>query len=319
MGLVSDSLRASGWHGASGKSIAPVFGGLSWLSAGSLLLGTSIKHQPTFEVLRPHFPSYPHLVRVFRQQGYATATLQPPVRKRAGVSVGNPYEFDRTFYLADLEYQGPRYGWGIVPDQYSLAFAHRRFVEKSDPPSFLFFETVAPHGPWTEEPPPLVEDVSVLNRPERPSNTGGTPATIPPNVSAQNLPSAGTKQTRFFRKIEYDWRVLTDYLRTQAPPNSLVVVVGDHQPSMAEGESFATPLHVLSRDEALVRRFEQYGFDSGLRPTPGSDTLHHAGVYSLLMRVITAHDRAQPGRPKTSLPPYRPQGVERAATLSGNP
>jgi hypothetical protein len=117
-----------------------------------------------------------------------------------------------------------------------------------------------------------------------------------------------------FRQIEYDWRVLTGYLQAEAPPNSLVVVVGDHQPPGIDNASSATPVHVLSRDGSLVRRFESYGFSEGLRPPAAADTLHHAGLYSMLTRVLTAHSAADTDS-SSALPPYHPQGIEHTALL----
>ncbi len=311
MAGMADSLRASGWHMATAQSDAPVFGGLSWLSAATLFLGTSVEHQPLFEVLRPTLPRYPHLVRLLRDQGYETATLQPPVRPRPGLSADNPYEFDRTFYLRDLDYQGPDVGWGIVPDQYSLSVAHERFVAPTEPPFFLFFEAVTSHLPWDTPPPPLVDEPKRLNRPSQ--NEALTQQSRGPTWSTLS------QKERLFRYIRYDWRVLTEYLRRQAPPNSLIVVVGDHQPHFADTESRATPLHVLSRTESLIRRFRDHGFVSELRPSTAADALHHAGVYSLLVRVLTAHDRAAGGDSSAALPPYRRQGVERVALLPKRP
>ena len=301
----TDSLRAAGWHAASTQSVAPVFGGLSWLSVASVLLGTPVEHQPTYQMLRPSLPRYPHLVRLLERQGYTTATLQPPVRPRPGLSVRNPYQFDRTFYLADLDYSGPDYGWGIVPDQYSLSVAHEQFVEPAGGPFFLLFEAVTSHAPWDRPPPPIVADPQALNRasPERDAAAGA------------DIPGPRSERDHLLRHLRYDWRILVDYLRTQAPPNSLVVVMGDHQPYFAEGPSHATPVHVLSRDEALVRRFGAHGFAPGLQPPAEADSLHHAGLYSLLVRTITAHDRAAAGRSAAPLSPYRPGGVERAALL----
>jgi hypothetical protein len=189
-----------------------------------------------------------------------------------------------------------------VPDQYSLSVAHEQFVETTDRPFFLLFEAVDSHAPWDRPPPPIVAAPSTLNR-----------ASV--RREADSAAAPRSQREHLLRHVRYDWRVLADYLRTQAPPNSLVVVVGDHQPYFTADPSFATPLHVLSRDEALVRRFDAHGFVPGLRPAPTADTLHHAGLYSLLVRTITAHDRAATNRSGAPLPPYRPTGVERAALL----
>ncbi|WP_118831387.1 sulfatase-like hydrolase/transferase [Salinibacter ruber] len=311
MGPVSDSLAASGWHTATAHSRAPVSGGLSWLSVATMLSGTTVEHQPSFDMLRPKLPRYPHLAWALQQQGYTTATLQPPVRKRAGLSVENLYGFDRTFYFEDLGYQGPDYGWGIVPDQYSLAVAHDQFVEQTARPFFLFFEAVSSHFPWTDLPPPLVDDPLLLgNRsPEGRHETGRSPS-AGDAASLRERPPV----EQLLRQIEYDWRVLTGYLQAEAPSNSLAVVVGDHQPPGIENESSAVPVHVLSRKEDLVRRFEDYGFSEGLQPPAATDTLHHAGLYSMLTRVLTAHSGTRIDS-LSALPPYRPQGVEHTALL----
>ncbi|WP_263807989.1 sulfatase-like hydrolase/transferase [Salinibacter sp.] len=311
MGPVSDSLAASGWHAATAHSSAPVSGGLSWLSVATMLLGTSIEHQPSFEALRPKLPRYPHLVRTLQQQGYTTATLQPPVRKRAGLSVHNLYGFDRTFYFEDLDYRGPDYGWGIVPDQYSLAVAHNQFVEQTARPFFLFFEAVSSHAPWTAPPPPLVDDpLSLGNRASEGRPETSRSPSADDAASLQERPPV----EQLFRQIEYDWRVLADYLQAKAPSNSLVVVLGDHQPPGIDNAGSATPVHMLSRDASLVRRFEDYGFSEGLQPSAAPDTLHHAGLYSMLTRVLTAHSETDIDSSPV-LPPYHPQGIEHSALL----
>ncbi len=311
MGPVSDSLAASGWHAATAHSSAPVSGGLSWLSVATTLLGTPIEHQPLFDMLRPKLPRYPHLVRTLQQQGYTTATLQPPVRKRAGLSVHNLYGFDRTFYFEDLDYRGPDYGWGIVPDQYSLAVAHNQFVEQTARPFFLFFEAVSSHAPWTAPPPPLVDDpLSLGNRASEGRPETSRSPSADDAASLQERPPV----EQLFRQIEYDWRVLADYLQAKAPSNSLVVVLGDHQPPGIDNAGSATPVHMLSRDASLVRRFEDYGFSEGLQPSAAPDTLHHAGLYSMLTRVLTAHSETDIDSSPV-LPPYHPQGIEHSALL----
>ena len=320
MARTSDSLRTAGWHMASAQSTAPVFGGLSWLSAASLLLGTPVEHQPVLDVLRPTLPRYPHLVRLLQHHGYETATLQPPVRPRPGLSVDNRYGFDRTFYLEDLNYRGPRVGWGIVPDQYSLAVAHERFVAPASPPFFLFFETVTSHAPWTAPPPPLVDDPLSMGRSGSSASPSATEVLLAPGDSP-SWADVRSRRTRLFRHVQYTWRMLRDYLRRKAPPNSLVVVVGDHQPYFADTESAATPVHLLSRDEALIRRLGPYGFERGLQPKGRGDSLRHAGLYSLLVRVLAAHDadRRSTARPTADPLPYRPRGVGRPALLPPRP
>jgi hypothetical protein len=112
--------------------------------------------------------------------------------------------------------------------------------------------------------------------------------------------------------VAYDLRVIRDYLIETAPPGSLVLLLGDHQPPLLNTASAATPLHVLSTDSTLVRRVRRYGLTAGMTPTDSSATLRQEGLYSMLVRLLAAHDRgASPdGRAdSTALPPYRPEGV----------
>lgn len=316
MGWATRALRGSGWETASTKSVAPVFGGLSWLSAATVLTGTPVSHQPTYDVMRRTLSRYPHLVWLLERQGYETGLLQPPVRARPGLRVRNPYAFDRTIHFDDLDYRGPAYGWGIVPDQYSLSVAHKTFVQTASRPFFLLFETVTSHGRWKRQPPPLVADPESLNEtraeraPARLASAG--PVDF---IETEEL----TRPERYFRYIRYEWRVLVDYLRKKAPKNSLVIVFGDHQPFFAESESFATPVHVLSQDEGLVRRFTERGFAPGLRFSDRDAELKHAGLYSLLVRVLTAHHGDRGTARQQRVPSYHPEGVGRSALRSTHP
>lgn len=299
----ADSLDAGGWKIVTGRSEAPVFGGLSWLSVSSVLTGTPIAHQPVLDALRPELPHYPHLPRVLEEAGYATATVQAPVRKRPGLSVENPYGFDRTFYLEELDYGGPQFGWGIVPDQYSLAVAHEQFVERQKGPFFLLLETVSSHAPWEEPPPPLVAS---------PTRESAYRADSPRHANSA-FPSGSPVENRHLAHIRYQWRVLRQYIREHAPPESLFLVVGDHQPHFARHGGRSTPVHLIARNAELVRRLEPYHFQTGGLPPQFPTRLTHAGLYALLMEAILAPSSA-PDSTRGAAEVY-PRGVERAALL----
>ena len=334
MNRVEDSLRSSGWTMASSTSTSPVFGGLSWLAIAETFLGTPVRHQPTLEILRPKIPRYPHLIDFLADQGYRTAALQPPVRPRPGLRVDNRYGFDRTFYFDDLDYAGPHYGFGMIPDEYSLHAAHEAFVSPAaddNAPFFLFFETTAPHAPWEESAPYVAGAPDVLDHWRAPSESF---ATVPGPSESDPLPVSDSVRAaladadrwdlssnqpakasdRFFDLLAYDWTILTRYLQRQAPSNSLVVILGDHQPRFDTSGSNTTPIHILSRQSDLVHCFEQEGFHPGLHPrSPPSEgaSLRHGGLYSLLVRAITSHQQRQTA--SVPLPPLRPRGVRNTA------
>lgn len=327
---LGNRLSGDGWRSASTTSIAPVNGGTSWLSVGSVLMGMPIKHQSLFNAIEPDLHRYPHFIHTLKSNGYRTAVLQPPTRPRLGIGVSNPYGFDDTFYFADMEYTGPRYGWGIVPDQYSLHFAHERVIAQAEQPVALLFEMVASHTPW-EQPPPLVDDWRILNDPapdaladmrsarmmqdeKTPVGAAGTPPVPPlPNVSAgKNAPIH-----RLFRTIRYDWQVISEYMINEMPDSSLVVVLGDHQPPTVPTKSNAVPVHLFSQTSGHINTAISNGFQQGLlpktegmQPTASTPPFRHAGLYSLVMNLL-----AQPGAfPDSSRSlSVLPNGVQRPA------
>lgn len=308
LGRMETRLEQDGWHAVSSASRAPVRGGTSWLSVASLMLGTTVHAQALYSHLRPHISRAPHLIRFLDRNGYLTVALQPPTRARAGLTVSNPYGFDRTLFFDDLQYRGPRYGWGIVPDQYSLGFAHDRVLSESDAPVAVFFEATASHVPWDDPPPLLARWQDFHEDPARLARASSMqPASAPPEAP----PGAGAAE-RFFRTIAYDWTVLARFLEERVPAGSLVLILGDHQPPLLQTGDRRVPVHVLSREPERLQPFAAQGFRPGLRPvSDDASRLRHAGLYSLLVHALAASSEQTP----SVTPSVRPDGVSRPAFL----
>ncbi len=302
--------NVAGWISASRYSTAPVSGGLSWLSMNSVLSGLFIKNRTFYTRYLSRIQRYPHLVRLLQQQGYYTLTLQPPNKARLGLPVENHYNFDKTVYFDDLHYEGRPYSIWVIPDQYSLGYTHEHYLPKNpDIPYFFFFETATTHAPWTDQPP-YVADWRTLNE------------KLPPAVS---LPQEGSLlqlmqnsvNNRFYKdtpgaadlyqkSMFYDLKIIRDYILEQAPENSLFIILGDHQPPLIPSDNYDTPIHIITKDQALAKRFASYGFYDGMLASgeePGHQ-LTHAGIYSMLIEALSyTHTPALPSRH------YRPEGV----------
>lgn len=314
------ALQADEWHVASARINAPVRGGRSWLAIASLLTGVHIDRQLLFNRFQNDLDTSPHLVQFLNRQGYRTVTLQPFTFERPGLPVRNLYNFDVTLYRDDLHYEGPPYGLANAPDQYSLGFAHDTALAPADAPFFLFFETVSSHALWNYGLPPVLSDWRRFNAAEGPpwkqkahlDSLGTTPTQfLPDSITAPRIYDQPTPR-RYLQHVTYDLRVLRDYITEQAPDGSLVVLLGDHQPPLLNTTTDAVPLHIMSTDASLVDRVRRYGLTDGMRPADTSATLRQEGLYSLLVRVLAAHDRGgtvSGSADSTALPPYRPEGV----------
>lgn len=302
--------KAAGWHSATRFSTAPVSGGLSWLSMNSVLSGLFMKNRTFYTRYLSRIDGYPHLVQLLQQQGYYTLTLQPPNKARLGLPIENHYHFDKTVYFDDLHYTGPPYSIWVIPDQYSLGYTHEHYLPRDGTPYFFFFETATTHAPWTDQPP-YVDDWRTLNQ-HQPETAGETADMSLIQLMQNSMNNRFMKDTPgatdlYRESMFYDLRIIRDYILEQAPENSLFIILGDHQPPLIPSTNYDTPIHVISRNAALVDRFEAYGFDAGMRSTGDAPMpLTHAGVYSMLIEILAHHNDHTPVLPARY---YRPEGV----------
>ena len=314
MQQIESSLHQQGWLFASRESEAPVSGGLSWLSMSSTLAGMMIDNKSLYTAFLKHVDTYPHLVQYLNSNGYTTITLQPPNRERPGLPVENPYQFDHTIFFKELNYKGLPYGVWIIPDQYSLEFTHEFYIEHQETPVFLFFETATTHAPWVT-PPPLYSDWRELNTmpPKAPdgdqtSNTLSLLDKIRSSYTNRFNRNTSDTHTSYYQAITYDLKVIESFILNRANPNSVFIIMGDHQPPVLKSSNFNTPIHIIARDSTLIQRLDAYDFKPGLLIQGRSQTpLTHAGVYSLLVDVLTT----SPDQQDAQLPSqrFRPQGI----------
>jgi len=317
MRRLESALAADGWHMATARCGVPVRGGRSWLSIATLFTGVRVDRQLLFNKFRATSgvpgTDVPHLIDFLDHQGYRTIALQPFTFERPGLPVRNLYDFDTTVYRRDLNYQGPSYGLADAPDQYSLHFTHHKYLSSSKKPFFLFFETVDTHSLWNYGLPPYLDnwrqfnEQTTANRSPHPNAESFPPVFLPDSITAPTIYDQPTS-LRYLRHVAHELRVLREYLTEKAPPGSLVLLLGDHQPPLLDTDDSTVPLHVLSTDTALVDPARRRGFTEGLLLSDESPRLRQEGLYSSLVRLLVAHDRGA-AADSTRLPALQPKGV----------
>lgn len=274
MDRAGTALAGQGFHMRSTYSTAPVHGGRSWFSIATMQTGILIDQPDAFDAFVANADHVPSLVRFLKAQGYATASVEPGTKERAGVGSADPYAHDLRLDAPRLAYDGPRFGFGAIPDRYSLGELREKYLPTLPSPRYVFLMSVSTHYPWTAETVPTFAP----NGPEWPELPGQA--------------SIGSDLRRHYLKaVEYDWRAILELLASDTSPDLVVVVVGDHQPrleSNAPGDlSFDCPLHVIARDQGFVERFGKRGFASGLYAEPGSaPPLTHEALYSMLVTEL---------------------------------
>lgn len=311
---VQARLDAAGFASVSGYSRAPVMGGRSWLATGSVLMGTHVAYETMFHHLVDHIEHVPNWVGFLGDHGYETILVAPSDRKRPGVEEVNYYHHQRCIRFHELAYRGPRYGWGIVPDQFSLGWLSQQLTAAdAHPPRYVELHLVSSHAPW-DAIPPIVSDWRSL------SDSVPQPA-LPVDDSVgsrieryadkrERFPDEGELDEqmgqRYLDSIVYDLTVIADFVGA-LHGDALVLLMGDHQPPFvsAETNNFDTPVHVLSRDPSLLRELSAQGFSAGLALDPRAAAVtRHEALFSLLVRALSQCCARSP-----QLPSYHPQGV----------
>ncbi len=297
---LEETLAAAGWHVASARSLAPTWGGGSWMSYTSALFGLRIDSDPQYYALLDIYQleEYPDLGRFLKSQGYRyyrLTALSMGLPKTVWKKYANFFGVDRWLKYEDLNFVGPEYGWGPAPpDQFSLNFARQTIRQETDGPFLFFTITQNSHYPWTPLPA-LTDPWQALNA------LGDAP---PPS---SELIEHSQRRQNYWNAVEYQLEMLTDFIVSEPNEKAIFVLVGDHQPPRVSRreDGWDTPIHIIARNQPFVASFEEYGFESGLAVWQSEPTFRHEGFYSLFVRQLLAAF----GGGDRALPAYLPEGV----------
>jgi hypothetical protein len=252
-------LGAAGYVLASNVLESPTFGGCSWFAHAALDTGIRVEDQHAFEALRTDHPFT--LADELRAAGYRTVLAEPGTQ-RAAI---NYLHFDREYYASAFGYRGPQLGWGKLPDQLAIDFIHRRELVDRQVPRFIQYALVTSHAPWLAEAT-VLDDWSRVG-------DGSVFAALPIKRHATDWSSLDQASSAYLDAIVYDLEVLRRYLASELHNDTLVIIVGDHQPPGGVTRSstgHGVPIHVLSRKSALVAPFLARGYASGMWPRESS-------------------------------------------------
>lgn len=313
-------LGQQGWYIATGRSEAPVSGGRSWIADASLYSGQKIAYESVFQHLKPSLIERNTLPSFLSGLGYKTVLVEPKDRERPGVALENEFGFDQTVFWAELQWQGPEWGWGIIPDQHTLGWLREQVIEPADQPLFIGFHMVSSHVPW-RTPPPLLDDWREL--PEEPlaqdhldgaEKQKAKDLDKPPSrneamkrlgryqreAGMQHRGVGSIKEDKLLAYadvVHYDLEALAQHLQAEGTERPmLVIIMGDHQPPfLAKRMGFGVPVHVLATDPVLLAEFESRGFVPGmLPPERGKPELTHQALYPAIVRALARFDGQSP-------------------------
>lgn len=281
MKRVQERLSKRGLLAATFTSAAPVHGGMSWFSLTTMQTGILIDRPEVFA--QASKGQLPTLTGFLKQQGYFTVAMQPGTSNKAGVGPRDFLNHDRFIGAEELAYSGRAWGFGRIPDQFSWRQLANERAHLTSPRMLSTF-CVSTHFPWGELVPPYFAPENI--------DTGAGEDRLHDETwpALPGVDEMGEYRRSYFKSVEYEFRLFTEFVESDPSRDLLVIIVGDHQPRLESnppGEvTLNTPLHVLTTDAALHARFLEAGAVDGMMLEPGRPTLNHEGLFSLLVWAL---------------------------------
>jgi hypothetical protein len=249
---------------------SPTYGGSSWLAHGTLESGLRIGDDlENTALLRSALPP---MAEIFNKEGYRTVSVMPGTR--FAYPEGAYFGYQQVYYADHFNYRGPAFGWAPMPDQFVLDWVNRREMENRHQPLFVRYALVSSHAAFNIQPPFIVDWQAI--------GDGGIYNDLQPIFYPITWPDLKNGGEAYLRSLDYEFTVLGDYLAKYVQADTLVIIIGDHQPNVqltGTGESWSVPVHVVSRNARLLAPFRKRGYTPGLRPAQPPP---HAGMETFL-------------------------------------
>ncbi|WP_338677774.1 sulfatase [Streptomyces sp. SCSIO 30461] len=255
-------LRAAGFASRSAFLTSPTYGGGSWLAHSTFNSGLWIKNQQRYLSLTSG--DRMTLTSAFRRTGaWRTVGIMPGVTR--AWPEGKFYGLDHVYDSTRLGYQGPKFSWTPVPDQYSLAaFERLEHGKAGREPMMAEIILASSHNPWAPIPRMIgwdeVGDGSVYNSIKE---EGKSPQEVwkdPDQV-----------RNEYRRAVEYSLGSLISYVEKYAGKDTVLVFLGDHQPvtTVTRGDlGRDVPVAIVAHDQSVLDRISGWGWEEGLSPGP---------------------------------------------------
>jgi len=250
-------LQADGFSSRSGWLTSSTYGGGSWLAHATLQSGVWIDSPGRFSQLVDS--KRLTLATAFRRAGWRTVA-DVPATHGSWPDGHSFYHYARILDRDNLGYRGPKFGFSPMPDQYALQALQKRELRKQHRrPIFSEIDLTSSHEPWTRIPP-LISWRRIGN--------GSLFKRLP-------IDGAGLTDTQegYAESIKYALRALYSFVDHYGNKNTVLIVLGDHQPSrVLQQADHVVPTTIIAHDPKVIRRLAGWGWTPGMLPGPTAPT-----------------------------------------------
>ncbi len=268
-------LRKRGFAICSNFLKSTAYGGYSWLPYATLSSGVHLDNQMRYNLLITSKAKT--IARYFNAAEYKTISVMPGTR---WPWPGDDFfGYQKKYYAWDFDYRGPAYGWSPMPDQYVLDFIHRKEIKNRTQPIFVMFALVSSHAPFHLQPPFLEDWLQI--------GTGAIYHEKEAITFPVIWPDLSNASEAYITAIIYDLNVIKVFIERYVTDNTLIIVLGDHQPNVqitGKNQPWSVPIHVISKNRRFLKPFEKRGYTPGIIPR---EPMPHRGMETFLYEFLS--------------------------------
>ncbi|WP_216590667.1 sulfatase [Streptomyces brasiliscabiei] len=280
-------LKDAGYASRSGWLRSPITGAGSWLGHSTFLSGLWIKNQSRYS----HLVASDRLTltEAFRRTGaWRTVGIVPGTQK--AWPEGKYFGLDHIYDSDQLGYQGPKFSWSTMPDQYTLkAFEELEHGKKDRDPMMAEIILTSSHNPWAPIPSTIPEDRigdgSVYHSLQKAEGKDPTEVWKDPLAV----------RDEYRKSIQYSVSSLVDFVAKYGSKDTVLVFLGDHQPNKTvtgDNPSHDVPISIVAQDPEVLEKIADWGWTDGLQPADAAPTWR---MDKFRDRFMTAFGPEQPG------------------------
>jgi hypothetical protein len=264
-------LNAAGFSARSAFMTSSTFGGISWLAHSTLQSGLWVNTPQRYDQLVTS--NRLTLTKAFQRAGWRTVD-DAPTNEGAWVPGKSFYHFDKQYDRHNVGYHGPSFAYAPMPDQYVLGALQRlELAKRHRRPIFAEVDLVSSHTPWTRIPEMIpwnrLGNGTIFKHETR--YTGNGDVRVNSAWSFLQINGSASVRAAYGESIQYTLNAVISYVQQYGNPNTVLIVLGDHQPwTVVSGDEpgHEVPISIIAHDPAVLKRIAGWGWSDGLQPSP---------------------------------------------------
>ncbi|MFB6551592.1 CDP-alcohol phosphatidyltransferase [Streptomyces sp. NPDC056405] len=254
------ALAEAGYRARSGWLTSATYGGSSWLGHSTFMSGLWVDNQQRYRTVTAG--DHLTLTKAFAKTGaWDTVGVMPGVQK--AWPEAEWYGLDKVYDAFDVGYEGPKFSWSTMPDQYALeAFQRLEHGRERDRPLMAEIILTSSHQPWAPLPELVgwdeIGDGSVFDGIEESGEK-----------AADVIADSARSKEAYGRSVEYSVTSLTQWLERYGTDDTVLVFLGDHQPiTRVSGDQASrdVPVSIVAKDPKVLDAIADWNWTEGLKP-----------------------------------------------------